>query len=199
MSPVQTRILLIRHGETSWNVAGRWQGHADPGLTAEGRAQAQTLARALAGERFRPWSRIVASDLARAQQTAHAIASALSLSIEHDPRLRELDVGSWSGLTRVEIEARDPEVLLAFESGDPGIRPGGGESRIEIRERAQAFVCDLVERHRGESLIIVTHLGVIRALAPGSEPNNAARIELVAEEIAARGVDRSKRREDGAL
>ena len=81
----------------------------------------------------------------------------------------------------------------------PTIRPGGGESRLEIRARAQAFVCDLAERRTGESVIIVTHLGVIRALVPGAEPTNAERIEVVAEEIAARGVDRSKRREDGAL
>ena len=199
MSPVQTRILLIRHGETPWNAAGRWQGHADPGLTGQGLAQARAVAQALAAETDRPWSRVVASDLARAHQTASAIASALSLSIESDARLRELDVGSWSGLTRAEIAARDAETLLAFEGGEPTIRPGGGESRLEIRERAQDFVRDLAERRSGESVIIVTHLGVIRALVPGAEPTNAERIEVVAEEIAARGVDRSKRREGGAL
>jgi len=199
MSPVQTRLLLIRHGETPWNAAGRWQGHANPGLTEQGRAQALAVARALATEARRPWSHIVASDLARAQQTAAPIASLLHLSIVSDPRLRELDVGSWSGLTRRQIEERDPETLLAFESGEPTIRPGGGESRIEIRTRALDFVRDLADRRSGESVIVVTHLGVIRALAPGAEPTNASRIEVAAEEIAARGVDRVKRREDGAL
>jgi broad specificity phosphatase PhoE len=199
MAPRQTPILLIRHGETPWNAAGRWQGHADPGLTEAGRKQAQGVAQALAGEPSRPWSGIVASDLARARETASALASALALSIEFDPRLRELDVGSWSGLTRAEIAERDPDTLLAFERGEPTIRPGGGESRIEIRERAQAVVRDFAERRSGEHLIVVTHLGVIRALAPGSEPTNAGRIEILAEEVAARGVDRTRRREDGAL
>ncbi len=192
-------MLLIRHGETPWNAAGRWQGHADPGLTEAGREQAQAVARALAAEAQRPWAYIVASDLARAQETATAIASALRLTIVSDRRLRELDVGSWSGLTRGEIEERDPEMLRAFESGEPTIRPGGGESRIEIRERVLAFARDLAERQPGESVIVVTHLGVIRALVPGAEPTNASRIEVVAEEISARGVDRGRRREDGAL
>ncbi|MBJ17806.1 MAG: histidine phosphatase family protein [bacterium] len=199
MSSRQTRMLLIRHGETPWNVAGRWQGHADPDLTEEGWGQARSVALALAAESLRPWSHIVASDLSRARQTASVLAEKLSLSIEIDVRLRELDVGSWSGLTRAEIEGRDRETLLAFESGEPTIRPGGGESRVEIRERAHDFVRDLAGRRSGAHVIVVTHLGVIRALVPGAEPTNAERIELVAEEVAARGVDRVKRREDGAL
>ncbi len=199
MSPPKTRLLLIRHGETPWNRAGRWQGHEDPGLTDQGHAQARTVALALATESIRPWTRIVASDLLRAQQTAAAIAESLALTIESDVRLRELDVGSWAGLTRSEIEDRDRETLRAFERGEPAIRPGGGESRIDIRERAQEFVRDLSRRRSGECVIVVTHLGVIRALVPGAQPTNAERIEAVAEEIVARGVDRAQRREPGAL
>jgi broad specificity phosphatase PhoE len=192
-------MLLIRHGQTSWNAAGLWQGHGDPDLTDEGRAQADRLARSLQGEMDASWTRVLSSDLARAHQTAMAVANLLSLPIELDVRLRELDVGTWSGLSRSEIEDRDPETLKAFERGEPMIRPGGGESRIEIRERTHEFVCDLVNRLAGESLIVVTHLGVIRALVPGAEPSNAERIEVIAEELAARPVDRKRRPGEGPL
>lgn len=199
MTKTRTRLSLIRHGQTSWNADGLWQGHGDPGLTAEGRAQAERLARSLRDEADQSWTRVIASDLARARQTAVAVADLLSLPIELDRRLRELDVGAWSGLSRSEIERRDPETLHAFERGEPQIRPGGGESRIEIRERTHEFVCDLVNHFPGQHVIVVTHLGVIRALVPGAEPSNAERIEVIAEELAARPIDRHRRPEPGTL
>lgn len=200
MAAVRTSICLIRHGETTWNREGRWQGHADPELTEAGLEQARRLAESLVAEQAaRPWTRIYASDLLRARATALRIAEALGLPLAVDPRLRELDVGRWSGLTRAEIAARDEATLRAFESGAPGVRPGGGETRIEIRERSHAFVCELARRHAGERVLVVTHLGVIRALVPGARPQNADRIELCAEEIAARPVDREQRPEEGPL
>lgn len=199
MTTTRTHLLLVRHGQTSWNADGRWQGHSDPELTAEGRAQADRLATLLHREASRPWTRVIASDLIRAHQTAVALADRLSLPIELDPRLRELDVGVWSGLSRHEIDRQDPETLRAFEHGDPMIRPGGGESRLEIRERTHRFVCDLVEQYSGQNLIVVTHLGVIRALLPGADPSNASWIEAIAEDLARRPVDRHRRPEAGAL
>jgi probable phosphoglycerate mutase len=199
MTKPRTDVLLVRHGETPWNTSGRWQGHGDPGLTDFGRTQALELARILAAEAIRPWTHVIASDLERARETAFVLAESLGLPFEFDTRLRELDVGEWSGLSREEIEKREPEALHAFEQGEPTLRPGGGESRIEIRERTHAFMRDVAERFSGGSIIVVTHLGVIRALVPGAEPTNAERIAVVAEEIAARPIDRHRRREDGAL
>ena len=199
MSLVQTHLLLIRHGQTPWNAAGRWQGHADPGLTPLGLDQAEQRAESMARETHKPWSQIVSSDLKRAVETASAIARALRLPIETDIRLRERDVGSWSGLTRAEIELRDRETLLAFETGEATIRPGGGESRIEIQQRAESFVRDLAARRAGEHVIVVTHLGVIRALAPGAEPKNAEGVPIIAEEIGLRNPAELTGREGGAL
>ena len=199
MSERRTRLLLVRHGQTPWNADGRWQGHADPSLTAEGRKQAERLAHLLREQAARPWTRILSSDLARAQETAACVANRLVLPIELDLRLRELDVGAWSGLTRGEIERRDPDTLRAFEEGEPTVRPGGGESRLEIRLRTRDFILDLADRYEGQHLIVVTHLGVIRALVPGAEPNNTGQIEVVAEEIAARPIDRHRRPEMGTL
>jgi broad specificity phosphatase PhoE len=199
MAEIRTRLLLIRHGETSWNAQGLWQGHGDPELTAEGHAQADQLARTLHEEADPSWTKVITSDLARAHQTAVAVAGLLALPIETDLRLRELDVGVWSGLSRSEIESRDSETLREFERGEPMIRPGGGESRIEIRERTHEFVRDLANKSAGQGVIVVTHLGVIRALVPGAEPGNAERIEVIAEDLAARPIDRHRRPGEGPL
>lgn len=200
MSKTRTLICLIRHGETTWNRAGRWQGHADPELTGEGLAAAISLAEELAAEqREHPWTRLVSSDLARARITAALVGERLGLPLALDPRLRELDIGRWAGLTRQEIVEQDAELLLAFERGEPGIRPGGGETRIEIRERSHAFFRELVERQAGERILVVTHLGVIRALVPGARPQNLERCEVVAEELVARPIDRTQRPEEGPL
>lgn len=201
-----TRLLLVRHGQTDWNKAGLWQGHADRRLTETGRAQAMALADLLAAQReeelragVAAFDHIWVSDLSRAGETAEIIARRLELEISVDARLRELDVGDWSGRPREEIRARDPGSLLAFEQGDPAIQAGGGESRIEIRQRAHAFVEDRAASSAGERLIVVTHLGVIRALVPGAEPTNADQVEVIAEDILRRGVDLTRRPEDGAL
>ena len=200
MLQTRTALCLIRHGQTPWNRDGRWQGQADPDLTAEALEETRTVARVLAREHAeQPWTRLIASDLSRARSTASLIGDVLELRLEFDPRLRELAVGCWSGLTRSEIEARDAETLRAFERGEPGVRPGGGETRVEIRERSHAFVCDLIARHAGERILVVTHLGVIRALVPGAQPGNLDRLELLAEEIATRPIDRLQRREEGPL
>lgn len=195
-----TRLFLIRHGETLWNREGRWQGHADPDLSDRGHAEAEQLALRLAeAHAQKPWQAVFASDLLRARRTADRIAEALRLPLELDARLRELDVGTWSGRTRADIVATEPELLAAFESGRPGIRPGGGESRIEIRERSHAFVRSLLARHAGCRLLVVTHLGVIRALVPGARPENLACTEVEAEALAARGIDRDQRAGEGPL
>jgi broad specificity phosphatase PhoE len=167
MSP---EFLLIRHAESEWNALGRWQGHGDPPLSGEGRRQAQRLASSLAREAI---DVLVASDLRRAIETAEALAQLAGVPVRTDARLRELDVGTWTGLRRDEIEARDAPGLAAFESGDPGFRPGGGESRSQIRARARGAVMELIDGQWGDRIAVVTHLGCIRALVPGAEPANA--------------------------
>jgi len=199
MQESSTQLLLVRHGQTPWNAQGRWQGHGDPGLTELGRAQAVEVVEALRAEPGQPWNLVISSDLERARGTAEILAEALALRVEVDARLRELDVGAWTGLTREEIDTRDPETLRAFETGEPSIHPGGGESRLEIRVRTRDCVRSLVERFAGRRLIVVTHLGVIRALVPGAEPDNGARIPVVAEDIAERAIDLGRRPGDGRL
>jgi broad specificity phosphatase PhoE len=154
-------VLLIRHAESSWNAAGRWQGHGDPPLSDRGRAQANALARELTRESI---DVIVSSDLHRAAETAAILAEARGLQPELNPRLRELDIGDWEGLTRDQIERTAGDVLRRFDDGDLDVRPGGGENLREIEQRAFTAVNELVDAHPGRRLAIVTHLGVIRAL-----------------------------------
>lgn len=157
----ETTLLLIRHAESSWNAVGRWQGHGDPPLSDRGRAQANALVRELARETI---DVLISSDLRRAAETAAILGEARGLRPELNPRLRELDLGDWEGLTRKQIERTAGNALRRFDAGDLEVRPGGGENLREIEQRANSIVSDLVDAHPGRRLAVVTHLGVIRAL-----------------------------------
>jgi broad specificity phosphatase PhoE len=157
----EASLLLIRHAESSWNAAGRWQGHGDPPLSDRGRAQANALARELACETI---DVLVSSDLRRAAETAAIVGQARGLQPELNPRLRELDLGDWEGLTSDQIERTAGDALRRLNDGDLDVRPGGGENLRELEQRAFSVVTELVDAHLGRRLAIVTHLGVIRAL-----------------------------------
>lgn len=170
-------FLLVRHAQSVWNAAGRWQGQADPPLSELGREQARELARKLGGE-IQP-DRLLCSDLQRARHTAEALGRALDLVPEPMQVLRELDVGRWSGLTRAEIEAADAEALARFEAGEETVRAGGGESRAEIRARVVEAFHGLARECAGQEVIVVTHLGVVRALVPGAELGHTETVRVV--------------------
>jgi len=159
-------IVLIRHAESVWNAEGRWQGHEDPPLTERGRAQADSLAESLRDESV---LHIVSSDLLRARSTAEPLARALGLDPVTDPRLRELDVGRWGGRTRQEIAARDADLLARFDAGDPDARAGGAESLALLRVRARTALRELCASAPAGRLALVTHLGWLRAVWPGSD------------------------------
>ena len=156
-----TRLLLVRHAESTWNAAGRWQGHGDPPLSGLGREQARALARELAGAGL---ERVVTSDLARALETGEALARALSLPALRCASLRELDVGRWTGLTRAEIEASEPLALAAFDAGGEAAAAGGGETRAALAARTRASFAALAGAFPDSCVAVVTHLGVIRAV-----------------------------------
>ena len=139
-----TTLLLVRHGETDWNAAGRLQGHTDRPLNAYGREQAKALAARLAGEDV---AAIYASDLARARETAEIVGERLGLAVELDPDLREKDWGNWEGLTAVE---RDRVEFV-------------GESTEAHQERLLRALRRISERHPGEGrVLVVTHGGSMR-------------------------------------
>ncbi len=170
MADGASRFVLIRHAESTWNASGRWQGQGDPPLSARGWRQAAELAEALVDE---PIDVLFASDLRRAMETARVLARARGLEVQPDPRLRELHIGRWTGLGRAEIERTERSALDRFESEAPDERPGGGESRRELRERVRSTLAEISARCPGLRVGVVTHLGVVRALVPGTELSNA--------------------------
>jgi broad specificity phosphatase PhoE len=153
-----TTILLARHGETDWNRDNRFQGHADPPLNETGRAQAAELAAALAEE---PLAAVYSSPLQRAFETAEIVASPHGLQPVPVEALSEVDVGSWEGLTRAEIEERFPAQFarwLAYEQGWDD-----GETYDEMRARVLAALLELAAAHEGDEILVVSHGGPVRA------------------------------------
>jgi len=171
-------FLCIRHAQSELNAAGLWQGQADPPLSNEGIRQAHALAAMLSREPFAQLAALVSSDLQRASQTAAILGEALGLAPERHEGLREMDVGRWSGRSHAEISARWPEEYARFRAGDENLRPGGGESRGMLRERALQAFREVSARWRGRELGVVTHLGVLRVVQPGLELANAGVLRL---------------------
>jgi broad specificity phosphatase PhoE len=166
-----TRLLLARHGETDWNRIGRWQGQADPPLNEEGRRQAAVLAEQLAGDSVRA---IYSSDLLRASETARVVGERLGLAVVEDRGLREIDVGSWSGLTRAEVQDQYPEGFARFLRGEIG---HDGETREQLTERVVATVERIGAAHQDETVLVVTHGGAIRALLRYADQDHGDPIE----------------------
>jgi broad specificity phosphatase PhoE len=146
-----TRALLVRHGQSEWNAAGRWQGQADPPLSDLGRRQAWEAARAIGAV-----DAIYASDLQRAAETAAIIAGEIGVGpVILDPDLRERDAGEYSGLTRAEIEERFPGYL------DDHRRPPGWEPDEHLLARALRALERIARDLPGADVLVVTHGGLV--------------------------------------
>jgi broad specificity phosphatase PhoE len=155
------RLLLIRHGQSEWNAAGRWQGWADPPLTAEGERQAAEVAAHLADHGF---AAVITSDLQRARRTGEIVATTLGVQpVEVMPEIKEFDVGDWSGLTREEIDAGWPGQLEAWRNGELERTPGG-ERRDHFLQRVTKAIEHIGQEWAGRVVLVVTHGGVIGAL-----------------------------------
>jgi broad specificity phosphatase PhoE len=149
-----TSLHLVRHGETDWNVQGRWQGQADVALNDRGRAQARQSAEKLASLSL---AAIYSSDLVRAAETACLIAQVNPAPLILEPRLREIHQGEWQGQLVQEIQARH---VSAYQQGshDPlQLAAPGGETPWQVRQRALAAVNDLVERYPQGNVVVVSH------------------------------------------
>ena len=156
-----TRIIAIRHGETTWNVETRIQGHLDIPLNAIGRWQAERLAGALRDE---PITAIYASDLSRAWETAQYVGHAHGLPVMKEVALRERDFGDFEGKTFAEIELLLPEQSLRWRKRDPEFYPAGGESLVALRTRVMKVAERLAALHPGELIALVGHGGVMDVL-----------------------------------
>ena len=156
-----TRILAVRHGETAWNRDTRIQGHTDIDLNEHGRWQAGRLAQALREE---PIAAFYASDLARARDTAQAVARLHGGVVQTHTGLRERCFGRFEGRTWAELEAQHPVEATAWRQRVPDFAPPGGESLLQLQARVVAAVTELAARHPGEQVLVVAHGGVLDIL-----------------------------------
>jgi broad specificity phosphatase PhoE len=155
------QVLLIRHGETEWNVLGRWQGYEQTPLNDLGIAQAKALAKYL---RYRPIAAIYSSDLLRAWQTATALGDALGIEPESYADLREHHLGIFQGLTRHEIQEKYPAEWTQMQTDYWDYVIPDGESRASTLRRAYRAWETCLERGKGSEIAIVSHGGTIKML-----------------------------------
>ncbi len=161
MIDAATRVVVVRHGETDWNVEQRVQGQLDVPLNDRGRRQAERLAEALAEEGL---AALYSSDLSRAAETAAAVGRRAGLPVLHAPGLRERAFGHLEGLTWREIEQHHPEAAQRWRRRDPAFGPGGGEVLADFYARCVAAAAELAGRHAGQTIALVAHGGVLDCL-----------------------------------
>ncbi len=174
------RVLLVRHGETVWNQENRWQGQADTPLSETGYDQARQLAHRLQNEE-RPIRAIYTSDLSRARDTADILGQVLGVTPLFQAAWREMDIGTWSGLTTSEVATRHAEEWARLRQGEDLPR-GGGETFAQFQGRLLQSSQRLVRDHRGEQIIVVTHGGAVRAFllhCRGLDMNQFGQIEKI--------------------
>jgi broad specificity phosphatase PhoE len=152
------RIYLVRHGETDWNLQGRWQGTSDIPLNDKGLRQARQLAARLAQEEN--LTALYTSPLQRAFATADAIGKTTGLAPIGDERLVERRIGAFEGKTTVEIQAQFPEIYAAWQQGRARLTSPGEEPRAAFQARARSFVQDLRARYAEGNVVVVTHGGI---------------------------------------
>lgn len=157
------RLILIRHGQTTYNATGRMQGHLDTELSEEGYTQALAAARLLADKSI---TKIVASDLVRAKETARVVAEELGLDYTLDARLRETHLGDWQSKSSSEVDLEFPGARAIWRH-DPTWAPPHGESRVQVAERARPAIDDLMRDYpewNDGTVLVVAHGGAIAAL-----------------------------------
>lgn len=159
----ERRLIIVRHGVTSWNREGRFQGHLDPSLSDDGRAEVRLAAQRIAGDADLRPRRIVSSSLARALETAEAIAEAVGRKVEPDGRLIEIGQGDWEGRTHDEIAATDGERYRAWRDAGGTRQPPGGESPDAATHRLGAALAGVAVGPW--PTVLVSHGGTIRLLA----------------------------------
>lgn len=159
----ETEFSLIRHGQTFWNVEKRIQGQTNTSLSDIGISQAEGWGVSLANHK---WDRVLCSDLNRAMHTASIINKRLgTLPLSTDSRLREQDWGNWAGRTLTQLRAEEQGEMERQEAAGWQFTPAGGESRLTLLHRAMDALRDCAGRHPGERILVVTHLGCLKAIS----------------------------------
>jgi len=163
-------LLLVRHGQTDWNIEGRYQGQDGPGLNPSGREEVQRTLGILAAY---PIQAIYSSDLLRSMETARLIGDALNLPVHSDSRLREIHQGVWQQMLYRDIERQHQERLQEFRRAPLTHSPPGGETLEQVTRRVLAALDDIAVQHPDQHAIVVTHklpIAIVRCLLAGEMP-----------------------------
>jgi probable phosphoglycerate mutase len=155
------KLIVVRHGQTLWNLEARAQGHQDSQLSELGQRQAEAVGEALSGASVEV---VFSSDLGRAMQTAERISARLGVEISPDRDLRERNIGVLEGLTPAEMKQQFAEEYAGFVSGDPDYRIPNGESVRQRHDRGVRGATRIAARHPGTTVVIVTHGGILESL-----------------------------------
>lgn len=155
------RWVLVRHGETDWNKAGRLQGQTNTTLSVAGRVQVKALRERLRGMKF---DAVYTSDLMRTVETTTLLLEGSGLTPEPTALLREINYGEWEGLTWAEVQERDPERYEEWLRVDPNFEAPGGESLDALMDRAEDFATRARQAGGDGNTLIVTHGGIVRTL-----------------------------------
>jgi broad specificity phosphatase PhoE len=158
---VTTRIYLVRHGATKLSAEDRFAGSTDVELSDEGRRQAGRLAHRLADDRV---AAAYCSPLQRTRVTASILAEPHGLTLAAENGLREIDHGHWEGLTRAEVESQFKDEYTRWEEDPFTFAPRGGECGLDVMARALPVIRRIVETHRGENVLVVSHKATIRLI-----------------------------------
>jgi broad specificity phosphatase PhoE len=162
--PMRAGLMLVRHGQSTWNREHRIQGQLDPPLSDEGRRQIELLANRLAGRRF---AAFYSSDLTRAFQTAELIGDVIGLQPSPTPGLREIFLGEWEGLRADELAVRFPEAWARWNQEPDWDLVPGGEGAAVFEARVGVALDAILDRHPHEDVLVVTHGGVIQVALHG--------------------------------
>lgn len=160
-----TRIVLVRHGQTEWNRVERFRGRADIPLNETGLAQAEATGRRIASE-WRP-AAVYSSPLSRAVKTAGVIAGHFALSVLTHPGIIDIDYGQWQGLRPDEVRERWQKMIDAWYTTPDSLHVPGAETLADIRIRAMGAVKELVDRHGGVTVVVVSHTVINRIILLG--------------------------------
>jgi alpha-ribazole phosphatase len=155
--------LLIRHGQTEWNVSGKYTGQSDIPLNDTGRLQSQQLIEKLKDS---PPDVVITSDLMRARETAEILAAPFNLPVQTDARLREINQGIWEGMAFSDIKAKYAAEFAARQDNPLEVAPPGGETLRQVKERVLTAVASITQTHQGMRVAIVAHglaLALIKA------------------------------------
>ena len=161
MKPGVTRVFMVRHGATVLSAEDRFAGATDVELSDEGREQTRRLAERLSEEKI---STVYASPLGRTVETASILAAPHKLEVQTRDGLREINPGRWEQMTRREVEEKFPEEAAAWEKDPYTFAPAGGESGLAVTARALPALIDIVRKHPGENVLVVSHKATIRLL-----------------------------------